>query len=152
MSFSISGVGGASTPQMVSGASPYSSPTTKMTNLFQTIDTGGTGSISQQQFNQAFTSLNPPGRFQSLGASAIFKQLDPQGTGSVSQSNFVKGMTSLTSSLGNSATAGGTSAAPLSTSTNTPSQSLSQSQTLLDLLGTQTSTNNDPGSIVNKLI
>ena len=117
-----------------------------MTNLFQTIDTAETGSISKQQFNQAFASLNPPGRFQSVGASAIFKQLDPQGTGSVSQSNFVSGMTALISSLGKTGTVASTSTA------TPPSQSLNQSQQSLERLGSPVSTSNGPGTVVNELI
>jgi hypothetical protein len=31
-----------------------------MTSLYHQIDSSGTGSITQQQFNQAFQALNPP--------------------------------------------------------------------------------------------
>ena len=152
MSFSISGVGGASSPHLVSGASPYSTPTTKMTNLFQTIDSAGTGSISQLQFNNAFRSLNTPGRFQSFGASAIYNQLDPKGTGSVSKSDFVKGMTALISSFGKSENAISTASVGSSAGTNAPAQTLNQGLQSLELLGNQSSTNQAPGSVVNKLI
>lgn len=148
MSVSVAGVGGASSSMMVSGASPYSSPTTKMTNLFNSIDTNGTGSISQQQFNQAFSTMNPPGRFQSLGASAIFSKLDPQGTGSVTKSDFVNGMTALTSSFSNAGSVNGASTA----ATVSPAQSLSQSQQSLDVLGQSITANSPPGSVVNELV
>lgn len=141
MTYSIAGVGGAGSPQLVSGASPYSSPSTKMTNLFQTIDTTNTSSITQQQFNAAFATLNPPGRFQAVGAAAIFKQLDPQGTGSVSKSTFVNGLTKLISSFGKSGSPSATAAAA-------PSQSLGQSLQSLEQLGASTS----PGAVVNKQV
>ena len=143
MSFATPAISGSNSPQMVSGASPYSSPTTKMTNLFQTIDTGNTGSISKQQFNNAFATLKPPGRFQSLGPTAIFSQLDPQGTGSVSKSAFVNVMSNLFNSSA-SATTGGTSA----NFAGNPSQSLSQSQASLERLGGS----GYPGQVVNKQV
>src|SRR5471032_1498099 len=95
---SVSSVGGGMVT-VVSGASPYSTPTNKMSNLFAQIDTNGTGSINQDQFNQAFQTLNPPGVFKAAGADAIFSQLDPNGTGNVSQPDFVASMTSLMKSL-----------------------------------------------------
>ena len=68
MSFSISGVGGCSAPQITSGASAYASPTAKMSSLFQQIDSGNSGSITQAQFQQAFAAPNPPASFQTQGA------------------------------------------------------------------------------------
>jgi len=66
--------------------------------LFDKI-AGGGSSISQQQFDQAFQTFNPPAVFQQQGSSAVFSALDPNGTGSVSQPDFVAGMTKLMVSL-----------------------------------------------------
>ena len=88
-------------PNIVSGASMRQPPQQKMTNLYNQIDTSGTGSISQAQFMQAFNSLNPPAVFKNAGADAVYNQLDPNNTGSVSQTDFVKGMKSMMVSLRN---------------------------------------------------
>ncbi|MGD0633260.1 MAG: EF-hand domain-containing protein [Beijerinckiaceae bacterium] len=66
-----------------------------MATLFSQIDTAGTGSITQSQFNQAFQSTNPPAGFRAMGASAVFQSLNPSSSGTVSQQNFVQGMTQL---------------------------------------------------------
>jgi hypothetical protein len=60
MSIAISGSGGAEMSSMVSGASMSMSPQQKMTGLYDQIDTGGTGAITQSQFNQTFQTSNPP--------------------------------------------------------------------------------------------
>ena len=86
-------------PPVMTGASMRMPPTQKMANLFQQIDTSGTGSISKSQFEQAFSAMNPPATFKSAGADAIFAKLDPNGTGSVSKQDFVSGMTSMMSEL-----------------------------------------------------
>lgn len=96
---SIAAIGGAAQPPIVSGASASAPPQTKMSNLFQGIDAGNSGSITQAQFNQAFQSQNPPAVFQAQGASAIWQQLDPNGTGSVSKQDFVNTMKQLMVSL-----------------------------------------------------
>lgn len=70
-------------------------PQQKMSNLFDKIDTGDTGSITKDQFEQAFQSMNPPGTFKSQGADAVWAKLDPQGTGQVSKQDFVNGMASM---------------------------------------------------------
>jgi Ca2+-binding EF-hand superfamily protein len=98
MSMTISGVGRGSSMAM-SGASMRLPPQQKMTNLYNKIDTSGSGAISQAQFNQAFSSLNPPAAFQKAGNQAVWGQLDPSGSGSVSQADFVNGMKSLMVSL-----------------------------------------------------
>lgn len=95
---SIAAVGAAS-PQLVSGASMRMPPNQKMSNLFSAIDTSGSGSVSQSQFNQAFSTMNPPGVFKAQGASAIWNQLDPNHTGSVSKQDFVNTMKQLMVSL-----------------------------------------------------
>ncbi|WP_315765761.1 MULTISPECIES: EF-hand domain-containing protein [unclassified Bradyrhizobium] len=95
----ISGIGAASGLQAVSGASSSGPPREKMASLFDSIDTSGSGSITQSQFNQAFQTKNPPAVFQNQGADAIFSTLDPSGSGSVSRQDFVSGMSQLMSSL-----------------------------------------------------
>lgn len=70
-----------------------------MSSLFDSIDTSGSGSITQAQFDQAFQSKNPPAVFQKQGANALFAALDPNGTGSVSKQDFVSGMSKLMASL-----------------------------------------------------
>jgi hypothetical protein len=99
MHMEISGAGAASAAHAASGASPAMSPTQKMSNLFDQIDTTGSGTITQSQFAQAFQQLNPPASFQTAGADAVWSQLDPSGTGSVSAPDFTSGMTSLMKSL-----------------------------------------------------
>ena len=70
-----------------------------MSNLFDSIDTSGSGSITQSQFEQAFQTQNPPAVFQKQGADAIYAALDPAGTGSVSKQDFVSTMSKLMASL-----------------------------------------------------
>ena len=95
----ISGVGAAGGMHAVSGASSSGPPQQKMSSLFDAIDTSGSGSITQSQFDQAFQSKNPPSVFQKQGADAIFAALDPNGTGSVSKQDFVAVMSKLMASL-----------------------------------------------------
>src|ERR1700693_3703247 len=83
----------------VSGASTGAPPQQKMSNLFDAIDTSGSGSITQAQFEQAFQTQNPPAVFQNQGAQAIFASLDPTGSGSVSKRDFVSTMSGLMASL-----------------------------------------------------
>ena len=75
------------------------SPTQKMSNLFDQIDTSGAGTISKSQFEQAFQTMNPPGSVQAAGADAVWSKLDPNGTGSVSKQSFVSGMTTTMAQL-----------------------------------------------------
>ncbi len=70
-----------------------------MSDLFDQIDSSGSGSISKSQFEQAFQTLNPPGSFQKAGADAIWSKLDPNGTGTVSKQDFVNTMTTLMKEL-----------------------------------------------------
>jgi hypothetical protein len=95
----ISGVGAASGMHAVSGASSSGPPQQKMSDLFDSIDTSGSGSITQAQFDQAFQTKNPPAVFQQQGADAIFASLDPSGSGSVSKQDFVATMSKLMASL-----------------------------------------------------
>src|SRR3974390_174091 len=95
----ITGVSANSGLHAISGASSSGPPQQKMSDLFDSIDTAGTGSITQAQFDQAFQTKNPPAVFQSQGANAIFSALDPNGTGSVSRQDFISGMSKLMVSL-----------------------------------------------------
>ena len=95
----ISGIASSSTLNAVSGASYGGPPRQKMSNLFDSIDTSGSGSITQSQFSQAFQTKNPPAVFQKQGADAIWSSLDPSGSGSVSKQDFVSTMSQLMASL-----------------------------------------------------
>ncbi|HEX5392169.1 MAG TPA: EF-hand domain-containing protein [Rhodocyclaceae bacterium] len=88
---------GSSTVQAWSGASMRKPPAQKMSDLFQKIDTNGSGSITKAQFEQAFQTMSPSKGFQQAGADAVWAKLDPNGTGSVSKQDFVGGMTSMMS-------------------------------------------------------
>lgn len=99
MTMDVSGVAGAAAMHAMSGASWSGPPQQKMSNLFDSIDTNSTGTITKAQFEQAFQTKNPPKVFQSQGADAIFAKLDPNGTGSVSKKDFVSTMTQLMASL-----------------------------------------------------
>jgi hypothetical protein len=95
----VSGISSSSGLHAVSGASYGAPPQQKMANLFTSIDTSGSGSITQAQFEQAFQTQNPPAVFQQQGAATIFTALDPNGTGSVSKQDFVSTMSGLMASL-----------------------------------------------------
>jgi len=125
MSFDIAGVGNSGALHAMSGASTGMPPQQKMSNLFDQIDSSGSGSISQAQFNQAFQAFNPPAVFQQQGA--IFSQLDPSGNGSVSKQDFVSGMSSLMASL---RAEGGTSSASGPSPTDTLNGSIQFLNTL----------------------
>jgi Ca2+-binding EF-hand superfamily protein len=94
----ISGITSSSGLHAVSGASTRA-PRQKMSNLFDSIDTSGSGSITQSQLEQAFQTKNPSAVFQNQGAGAIFVLLDPNGAGSVSKQDFVSTMSGLMASL-----------------------------------------------------
>ncbi|HEX5363901.1 MAG TPA: EF-hand domain-containing protein [Gallionella sp.] len=92
----ISGISGmGAMPQAMSGASGRMAPQTKMSNLFQQIDTANTGRITKAQFEQAFNNMNPPASFKAIGLDAAFSKLDPAGRGSVSKDDFINGMKSM---------------------------------------------------------
>jgi hypothetical protein len=99
MSVTISGMGSAGMPQVMAGASARMAPTQKMSNLFQQIDTSGSGSITKAQFEQAFQTMKTPPAFKAMGADAVFSKLDPNGTGSVTKQDFVDGMKNLMRSV-----------------------------------------------------
>jgi hypothetical protein len=56
----ISGIASSSGLHAISGASNGAPPQQKMSNLFDSIDTSGSGTITQSQFEQAFQTKNPP--------------------------------------------------------------------------------------------
>jgi hypothetical protein len=146
----ISGVSAAGGKHAVSGASSSGPPQQKMTSLFDSIDTSGSGSITQSQFDQAFQTKNPPGVFQKQGADAIFASLDPNGTGSVSKQDFVSGMSKMMASL-RADNAGQSSQSQSSQSQSSQSQdSLTASlQSLSQIDPASVPQNALPGSLIN---
>lgn len=126
MTAPVSSVGGASVPEIVSGASTSAPPSQKMSTLFDNIDTGSSGSINQSQFDQAFQTLNPPSVFQAQGSAGIWGALDPNGTGSVSKPDFVNTMKGLMAQLRADPTG---AASPVA-----PGQTLNSSLQLLNIL------------------
>jgi hypothetical protein len=85
----------ASVPQVKAagpGNKPPVSPQQKMANIFQQIDTAGSGRISKAQFEQAFNKGVLPPAVKAAGVDAAFSKLDPSGSGSVSKQDFIKGM------------------------------------------------------------
>jgi hypothetical protein len=126
MTTSISALTGSPNTQIISGASMRMPASQKMSNLFDQIDTTGSGTITKAQFEQAFQTLNPPKDFKALGADAIWAQLDPNNTGSVSKQDFVSGMTAMMKQL-----RGGHHhhhrGSQISAATETPAQTISAS-------------------------
>ena len=140
----ISGVSAAGGMHAISGASSSGPPQQKMSSLFDSIDSSGSGSITQAQFEQAFQSRNPPGVFQKQGADAIFAALDPNGTGSVSKQDFVSGMKQLMVSLR------ADDAASAGSSTSQPSGSLAASvQSLNSIDPSSLAQTTSPGSLID---
>ena len=79
----VTGVGNSAGFRAMPGASAGMPPMQKMTSLYNQIATSSAGSITQDQFSQAFQTFNLPPVFQRQGAGAIFSALDPNGgTGS----------------------------------------------------------------------
>jgi Ca2+-binding EF-hand superfamily protein len=134
----VSGIAPASGLNVVSGASNSAPPQQKMSNLFDSTDTAGSGTITQAQFAQAFQTQNPPAVFQKQGADGTWAALDPSGSGTVSKQDFVSTMSKLMVSLRAEATTQGGSA------------SLSASlQSLNEIDPTTISSNSPPGSLIN---
>jgi Ca2+-binding EF-hand superfamily protein len=96
---SISGTSGAAGMSAMSGASSRMPPQQKMSNLFDQIDTKGSGSISKSDLAKAFDTQNPPKVFENAGVDSVWTALDPDNSGSVSKADFVAGMKSLMVSL-----------------------------------------------------
>jgi Ca2+-binding EF-hand superfamily protein len=99
MAGSIGGLGGASMPQIVSGASKRGSKSHGLADMFKSMDTNGSGSISISQLQSAFGNLKLPPSAKSLGPDAIFSKLDPNNTGSVSKQDFVSGLRKILADL-----------------------------------------------------
>jgi Ca2+-binding EF-hand superfamily protein len=137
----VSGISSSSGLHAVSGASYGAPPQQKMSNLFDSIDTSGSGSITQAQFEQAFQTRNPPAVFQNQGAEAIFASLDPTGSGSVSKQDFVSTMSGLMASL---------RADPPAQSGSQPTDTLTASlQTLNQIGSTTVPSTSSPGALIN---
>jgi Ca2+-binding EF-hand superfamily protein len=103
----VSGVSGGLSPQVISGASARQPLAQQFNSIFSLLTTPGSGVVTTDQFAQAFSSLNPPASFQSLGANAIFSALDPSNSGSITRQKFIQGMVSLSSQLNSQATPSG---------------------------------------------
>src|SRR6202162_428025 len=137
----ISGIAPSSALHAVSGASTGAPPQQKMSNLFDSIDTSGSGSITQSQFEQAFQTKNPPAVFQQQGADAIFASLDPNGTGQVSKQDFVSTMSGLMASLRGD---------PTAQSTSSPADTLTASlQALSQIDPSNVQSTASPGTLTN---
>jgi Ca2+-binding EF-hand superfamily protein len=95
----VSGIGGSYSPQALTGASARQPLTQSYNSIFSQLTTPGSGVVTRDQFTQAFSSLNAPASFQSLGASAVFSSLDPSSTGAVSRQAFIQGLSQLSSQL-----------------------------------------------------
>lgn len=145
MDLSIQSLNSTSSSSAMSGASAPMSPDQRMSNLFSQIDTSGSGTITEAQFDKAFQSMRPPGSVKAAGADAIWKQLDPNGAGSVSKQDFVSGMTSAMKQLrGAHHHHGGSSSAG--------ALQVSQSTSSLDAIGgAGSSSTSGVGSILNTL-
>ena len=140
----ITGVGAEGGMHAVSGASSSGPPQQKMSDLFDSIDTTGSGSITKSQFEQAFQSKNPPAVFQKQGADAIFAALDPSGTGSVSKQDFVSGMKQLMATLR------ANDSAPAGSSTSQASASVAASvQSLNSIDPSSLPQTTSPGSLID---
>lgn len=143
----ISGVSAAGSLHAVSGASSSGPPQQKMSSLFDSIDTSGSGSITQSQFDQAFQTKNPPAVFQQQGANAVFSTLDPTGTGSVSKQDFVSGMSKLMASL--RADNAGQSGSQSTQSSQAAGSVAASLQSLNQIDPASVPQNVSPGSLVN---
>lgn len=91
----ISSMRAASVPKVASGQAASSSPQQNINNLFQQIDSAGSGRITKAQFQQAFNKLNLPASIKGIGQEAAYSKLDPSGSGVVSKQDFIRGMHAL---------------------------------------------------------
>ena len=144
MTSAISGVAGGMSPQVMSGASMRQPPAQRMGNLFNKIDSSGSGTITKAQFEQAFQSMNPPQGLKSMGADAVFSKLDPNNTGSVDKQQFVSGMKQVLSqmrsqSVAQHGNASGTSGGNQATGSDPMSELATALRGLESTLGGQTS-------------
>jgi hypothetical protein len=84
-------------PQVNGVGIAQASNTQKLGNLFQQMDTSGSGRISKAQFDQSFSNLSLPISVKEMGKDAVFAKLDPNGTGTVTKQEFIQGMEPLMS-------------------------------------------------------
>ena len=98
----ISNMRAASVPKVASAQGTSASSQQNINNLFQQIDSTGTGRITKAQFEQAFNKLNLPEAIKGIGQDAAFNKLDPKGSGVVSKQEFIRGMHALMTKKSNS--------------------------------------------------
>ena len=79
-------------PQVSSAGNSTVSPQQRLGNLFQQIDTAGTGHITKAQFDQAFNSLSLPVSIKEMGKEAAYKKIDSNETGTVTKQEFIRGL------------------------------------------------------------
>jgi hypothetical protein len=143
MNSDVASIGNSGSIHAMSRASAGAPPQQKMSSLFDKIDSSGSGSITQGQFDQAFQTFNPPAAFAQQGSNAIFSTLDPNGTGSVSKQDFVSGMSELMASLRAEGTASSAPGPP-------PGDGLASSLQLLNSIDPTTIPANAlPGGLLN---
>ena len=93
----ISNMRAASIPKAASPQGTSASPQQKINNIFQQIDSSGTGRITKAQFEKAFNELSLPESIKGIGKDAAFSKLDPSGSGVVTKQDFIRGMQALMS-------------------------------------------------------
>ena len=82
-------------PQVAASANSGVSPQQRLSNLFQQIDKAGTGRITKEQFEQAFSNLALPTSVKEMGKETVYKKLDANGTGTITKQDFIQKMESL---------------------------------------------------------
>jgi len=92
----------------------------QMAAVFDEIDTGSTGLITQTEFENAFSALDLPANVLTAGPDAIFAQLDPNGTGRVLRDDFIAGMGALVEAAQSAAAASNATASSNSTASGAP--------------------------------
>ena len=95
----VSGALGGVNMQAMTGASARQPLSQRYNAIFSQLTTPGSGTVTRAQFTQAFSSLNAPASFQSMGSNSIFSALDPTNTGAFSRQSFIQGMLQLSASL-----------------------------------------------------
>jgi len=79
-------------PQVSSAGSSTVSTQQRLGNLFQQIDTAGSGQITKAQFDQAFNNLSLPVSIKEMGKEAVYTKIDPNETGVVTKQEFIRGL------------------------------------------------------------
>jgi hypothetical protein len=83
----------------MTGASARQPLSQSYNSIFSQLTTPGSGVVTRSQFTQAFSSLNAPASFQSMGPNTVFSALDPNGAGAISRQDFIQGMLQLSATL-----------------------------------------------------